>query len=852
MLSLFNLSASAFPLSSTICLRRVGSWLTEEDFEQLAEHALEWITNNTRGQGRPTGNRRDALRQVWCPNPQQPQRVLDLLAYPSSVVFCEGNNGIERSKANPNEIAAVRQRFPLSLLHSTALASFVVKHGLQVPTAISDILPVAPELQRVITRGLADSHVHVGAAIPYEAIFLSCLVNCEGESRNAPSRAQLALDGREYRLIRLLDATKCSLSLLAAFLEDRVGQTFADFLSKHPELGPWLKANLLGEGFWESAVYAAERDLSNVPARDWELGNFLPRRGELAGRLVLDWLTDPQGAFLPAECMARLLSRLFEYYHRTPEDAVFASHLTQVVKVMCLLYRWIVPDQEGLEQFTEVCFARYRTLRSNVPLETEKAYPIRSTDILTYGLHHLNRQGLLRKAALRFSFPITRNRDTIGHRDVKEIFLNNLQAIHDYASEHQKTTGWKTDVMMPVTLLRRADESGCPSLDTEAKIQSRFQFAHLWKVIDQLTSFLSLCPTAARFFGAIDVAGNERKMANWAFALLFDEFRWRILHRKRNAWPKLPTFQFQHMFHAGESFDTAVQGLRRIWEILRFFPSGTHIGHGLALAVNPGVDEQEDQNAHELLDDLVWAWRLLSSLAPAYAVRSEIAGKIEGLSQRLYGSVQDAGDLFRAYEERFSLDRAIELGFLVPSADGVGHHYDGRVVLASLSSQMPAVRLLGRYMTHQAFDDVREPLDSYRDVLAAAYTYLRPVIQDTIVRNGTVVEACPTSNLVVGGLGKYENHPLFSFCPISQPSVRVTLNTDDPGLLGVTLEEEYMYTWEASGKHSKVFQARLEWLERIRAIGVDTFFPVSEGNGDLSIIRDCMDKIAASTEIPYN
>ncbi len=61
---------------------------------------------------------------------------------------------------------------------------------------------------------------------------------------------------------------------------------------------------------------------------------------------------------------------------------------------------------------------------------------------------------------------------------------------------------------------------------------------------------------------------------------------------------------------------------------------------------------------------------------------------------------------------------------------------------------------------------------------------------------GTVLECCPTSNVVLGVFGSYEEHPLPQ---LRAAGVRVTLGSDDPPYFGATIEGEYEVCAERLG-----------------------------------------------------
>lgn len=56
-----------------------------------------------------------------------------------------------------------------------------------------------------------------------------------------------------------------------------------------------------------------------------------------------------------------------------------------------------------------------------------------------------------------------------------------------------------------------------------------------------------------------------------------------------------------------------------------------------------------------------------------------------------------------------------------------------------------------------------------------------------IKMNNPIIESCPTSNIRIGSLGDWSNHPLLRFL---KHGLDVTISTDDPGIFGISLESE--------------------------------------------------------------
>jgi adenosine deaminase len=67
---------------------------------------------------------------------------------------------------------------------------------------------------------------------------------------------------------------------------------------------------------------------------------------------------------------------------------------------------------------------------------------------------------------------------------------------------------------------------------------------------------------------------------------------------------------------------------------------------------------------------------------------------------------------------------------------------------------------------------------------------------EELAAEGIVLEACPTSNVVLGVFGSYEEHPLPR---LREAGVRVTLGSDDPPYFGTSIAGEYEVCAERMG-----------------------------------------------------
>ena len=71
-----------------------------------------------------------------------------------------------------------------------------------------------------------------------------------------------------------------------------------------------------------------------------------------------------------------------------------------------------------------------------------------------------------------------------------------------------------------------------------------------------------------------------------------------------------------------------------------------------------------------------------------------------------------------------------------------------------------------------------------------------PGLMAVLVERGIPLEVCPTSNICTGAVPSLAEHP---FPVLRDAGVRVTLNTDDPGMFSTDLNREYVIAHEVFG-----------------------------------------------------
>ncbi|QDO82460.1 hypothetical protein FM037_03385 [Shewanella psychropiezotolerans] len=373
----------------------------------------------------------------------------------------------------------------------------------------------------------------------------------------------------------------------------------------------------------------------------------------------------------------------------------------------------------------------------------------------------------------------------------------------------------------------------------------------------------------------LDVAGNENELPIEVFAPALRTLRSATHHHK---FPNEKRLRQPFItLHAGEDFGHILSGLRAVDEAVTFcdYQPGDRIGHGLALGIDVYKWAERQQHIYlplqEHLDNLVWCYQhgleLVASHPQFQSSVMVIREKIHHFCYELYGQDFSPRILYQAWRLRRNCPMKLEkrdeaLGtkwpLWVPDFDLIRHAQDEN----NSSSANESYQLWVKYLDRPRHDRDREQVVSIHysrngkigarnllsgqleDVLSPAELELIHGIQDLMLERFSqsqwVLEACPTSNLYIGRLNSYDEHPIFRWSPpkrdelqpggranlfgIRSGSVRVCINTDDAGLMPTTLENEHRVLKDcAISSYGASDQDASLWIDSIRRTGVELF-----------------------------
>jgi adenosine deaminase len=90
---------------------------------------------------------------------------------------------------------------------------------------------------------------------------------------------------------------------------------------------------------------------------------------------------------------------------------------------------------------------------------------------------------------------------------------------------------------------------------------------------------------------------------------------------------------------------------------------------------------------------------------------------------------------------------------------------------------------------------------SYDEAFMKNLEVFRKFVLQKLIKNGTVVESCPSSNFLIGMIDLHQNLPVKVF---SETNLKLTIGADDPGIFNVDLQGEYQICESIGISHDKL------------------------------------------------
>lgn len=810
----------------------------------------------------------DSLRQLrdhlWFPAHIDGRRPLvDVLTATARAHLCwHGDRvGLRDDGERPMAESAGRFRWlSLCLPQDLLVAALATAHGHPAPGEHVTLAP--PGLLRLLERGLANIHLHGGAAMSFGWLWTALMGDIRAGLRSLRTAEPDAPPcARNVGFFAVVASAAIARALLASYLQWRKvqqalagtrAQRFEDYLGRAlPDILPdhaWRS----GASAMATALACACRSLLDRQRRlsAAELALLYRRIAPLSSQTrrqphTLDDIRarDPLAQIRPDTDTTLPETRWTcdaLAYLRTAgrSDTGFASVFWQYQRVRCQVFRWLVEPggTAGLDWFQRH-YNRIRALRGSLRRCTmASALTLESRDVHLSALE-IRTTPASRRAAIR--------------RDVRSYAR---QALH-FEPESGRC---RPEVGVVFHFIKEAEP---PRTSHRGRERTRHadphssvygcRFGHYSRTIGgqarALVRALEAQPELLLLVRGVDVASSELAVPGWVIAPYMRWVRTRSRSIAAHLRVRQPTWRVAEMHatvHAGEEFRRLLSGLRAIHEPMAagVIGMGDRLGHAIAL----GTDVDAWCRTHpvtwqpldERLDDLLWeltqyrAQRVAADAARVECLRAEITRLGRDLfAQSGLGAALDTGSvehLLAMHHHRANPD--VLFGHL-----GYPRRIEPQRALTEVRRDAGLALLISYLTCPQVFiRGLRSVRVSTNKTERQALTHLQAWLHGLVAERNITVESNPTSNHLVGALGTLEQHPGFRLSPLPgtaaarnphrRPRIAVSVNDDDPITFATDLGHEFAHLYFSLLRASVTHIDAIEWLEHARQAGRDASF----------------------------
>lgn len=725
----------------------------------------------------------------------------------------------------------------LALPSDLLVAALAATHRVEPPAEHVELVTV--HLARVLRSPCAETHLHVGAAVPFGLLWTGLMrALADGLHRRTTVKKLKDSFGDAVplrdadRFLHLLRGAALARVTLAAFLHQRENGSAERFDAFVTAWLPKLAARIP----WAWGAADAHHDLramlrflcvpsgslpmEHVRARDL-LRAVLgppprPRGTPYEHAVVTDplaaWL-DPRGheALPETRFAARALAHLLADGAR---DEGFARTFWQYQRARGATFRALTQEHgtAGLHWFTRFYY-RIGFFRETLPKHRGQepswfhALRMESRDLYLGALEARTSPGDSVVAVRDFVRDVTRQ--SLAHRP-------------------DAATPARPEVGLVLHFIKEDSYRGRSHADPRNRAfgaRHAVWFERQRRRAHAIAGALEKYPELLLVLRGIDAANVEQAQPTWVLRPLFDLVREASVRASRRLARVVPAWRVTPLratLHAGEDYLRITEGVRRMHEAVEFgvLRQGDRFGHGLAVGEDPERERGTTvaQAREDRLDDLLWEFdRYACGDIPGAPGRVEfVRCEAHRLACRIYPGHASLTleALGAARRLRHDPDALARLRY--PEVDR------SRVAaLPALGRELFLAHLTdGEVFARGRVPEAVESSDEERAMLVSVQRWLRR----ELARREITVESNPSSNLLIGDLHEVTRHPALRLQPVDPAAgradaVQLSVNTDNPVTFASCLADEFALLYAALLDRGVAATDALAWIDRRREDG---------------------------------
>lgn len=257
-------------------------------------------------------------------------------------------------------------------------------------------------------------------------------------------------------------------------------------------------------------------------------------------------------------------------------------------------------------------------------------------------------------------------------------------------------------------------------------------------------------------------------------------------------------------YHVGEEFYDLADGLRAIWEIVQYagICKNDRLGHCLALGVLPREYYKRKHCTltmpkQVMLDNIMWLLGVVKH--QQIVVKPSLQKQLETIANDLYHQLG-----YERYAASLNIEEYFESMYLRSDEANDEDGLDIWSLTAELDTPAAnkarrnanAQKLYTAYMLDEKLiNEGEKPItERFDNEYVKLMIKIQKVMIEFVKKTEVCIETCPSSNLQIGKLGRYDYHPSIKYY-LNPQSKNKMLNfaicTDDKGTFSTSLTNEF-------------------------------------------------------------
>lgn len=352
---------------------------------------------------------------------------------------------------------------------------------------------------------------------------------------------------------------------------------------------------------------------------------------------------------------------------------------------------------------------------------------------------------------------------------------------------------------------------------------------------------------ADKFIIGIDAASNELLTEPWVLAPVFRSIRdrWQYILNEKMKYYDMKSYRRSSplgvTYHVGEVFNSIISGLRHVDEVVDHygFQSGERLGHATILGIDTNKYSREKKVVTlpvlELLDNWLWLYHLKSEYNLLKDVSQIfIENRIYKYARLIYENVKGhisgnitIHNLYEAYLMQFD-ETKIDHDFFIDCNLGEKDYpcYFAKEQNSWSSKMLFYSRHCNCYLKRMN-KMIQIEIDD--DLLRDIYIETQQYVLKKIANKGIIVEVNPLSNVFIGEISDVFNHPIYKMNDTYKDDgilshVITTINTDNPGVFSTTLSNQFGFIEQMISDKGYSKEQALNWIDKLRENGLNSTF----------------------------